>query len=114
MLIKQPSPTLITGARTSAGLTQAQAAEMVHLGSFKRWSEYERGTQAIDPARWELFLIKCGKHELYKPAKGVPVPGRDKPLRTISQAVSDAVASSLPAAPAATLRRKGPGPANRP
>jgi len=114
MILKQPSPALITGMRISAGLTQAQAAEMVHLGSFKRWSEYERGVQAIDPARWELFVIKCGEHELYKPAKGVPVPRRDKPVRTIAQAVSDAIASSTPAAPAATPRRKGPGPANRP
>jgi hypothetical protein len=87
-----PSPGLIGGVRVAAGLTQQQAAEMVHLGSFQRWSEYERGIQPMDTARWELFLIKCGEHELYKPAKGVPVPkkgdmARAAPVRTVADAV---------------------------
>lgn len=71
-----PTPAEIAAARKAAGLTQADAAALVHLASFQRWSEYERGTQPMDPARWELFAIKCGLHARYKPARGVPVPRR--------------------------------------
>lgn len=61
-----PAPDHIRAARDRAGLTQAEAAELVHLGSAVRWSEYERGAQAIDTARWELFLIKTGQHVEFK------------------------------------------------
>lgn len=57
-----PTPDNIRAARDRAGLTQAEAAELVHLGSAVRWSEYERSAQAIDTARWELFLVKTGQH----------------------------------------------------
>lgn len=68
-----PTPADIAQARERAGLTQAQAAELVHLGAAKRWSEYERGVATIDAARWELFLIKCGQHPDYKPGKRVAI-----------------------------------------
>lgn len=71
---KVPTPSEINLARAAAGLTQQEAAEMVHLGSFKRWSEYERDITPMDSARWELFLIKTGTHQLYGPRQGVPVP----------------------------------------
>jgi len=61
MALKQPTPAEISAARTAAGLTQAQAAELVHLGAQPRWAEYENGTHPIDLARWELFLIKTEK-----------------------------------------------------
>lgn len=64
-----PTPGMITALRMRAGFTQQQAAELVHLGAAKRWSEYERGVQAMDAARWELFRIKCGVHQQFKPAK---------------------------------------------
>lgn len=73
-MTQTPTASQVMTARQAAGLTQAQAAEMVHLGSHVRWSEYERGLVIMDSARWELFLIKVGRHELYKPAPGVPVP----------------------------------------
>lgn len=66
-MIIQPTPDNIRRARDGADLTQAEAAELVHLGSAKRWSEYERGTQAIELARWELFLIKTSQHEDFAP-----------------------------------------------
>lgn len=56
-----PLPNEIIAARKAAGLTQAQAAELVHLGANTRWAEYENGTQRIDLARWELFIIKSAK-----------------------------------------------------
>src|SRR3990167_457942 len=58
--MKHPTPKQVAAARKRAGLTQAQAAELVHLGASTRWAEYENGTRRIDLARWELFLNKIG------------------------------------------------------
>lgn len=58
MALKHPTPAQVLAAREAAGLTQAQAAELVHLGAQPRWAEYENGVRAIDLARWELFLVK--------------------------------------------------------
>lgn len=55
-------PDQVLSARLRAGLTQAQAAYLVHLSSAVRWSEYERGVRQIDPARWELFLLLTNQH----------------------------------------------------
>lgn len=57
-----PSPTVIRIARAAAGLTQAAAAQLVHLGAQSRWAEYENGTTRPDPARWELFLLLTHQH----------------------------------------------------
>lgn len=54
----QPTPEEVTAARAAAGLTQKEAAELVHLGSGVRWAEYENGARNIDVARWELFRLK--------------------------------------------------------
>ena len=59
--MQAPTPEAIRAARDAAGLTQAEAAELVHLGRAVRWSEYERG-HPMDAARWELFLVKVGQH----------------------------------------------------
>lgn len=74
-MILDPTPDNLRSVRMDAELTQAQAAALVHLGDSVRWSEYERGVRPIDPARWELFLIKVGLSSAYRPAQGVPVPG---------------------------------------
>lgn len=74
-MILPPTPENIRAARIDAELTQAQAAALVHLGDATRWSEYERGVNPIDPARWELFIVKVGLSRAYRPAQGVPVPG---------------------------------------
>lgn len=57
-----PTPEAIRDAREAAGQNQAQAAELVHLRSPMRWSEYERGVRQIDAARWELYLLLTGLH----------------------------------------------------
>jgi len=57
-----PEPLEIRKARISAGLGQAEASELVYLGSASRWSDYERGVVPMDPARWELFLLRVGRH----------------------------------------------------
>lgn len=59
--IPDPTPEAVRAARAAAGLTQAAAAALVHLGEAMRWSEYERGVRTIDMARWELFLLKTGQ-----------------------------------------------------
>lgn len=56
------TPAAVRGARQAAGLTQAQAAQLVDLGHLARWSEYERGQHQIDRGRWALFLLATGQH----------------------------------------------------
>lgn len=60
-----PSPVVIRIARAGAGLTQAEAAQLVHLGAQSRWAEYENGTTRPDAARWELFLLFTHQHPTY-------------------------------------------------
>jgi len=67
-----PSASDVRKAREAAGLTQAQAAALVHLSSAIRWSEYERGIRNIDPARWEFFLLLTNQH----PSLRVVLPNR--------------------------------------
>ncbi|WP_408611822.1 helix-turn-helix domain-containing protein [Chitiniphilus purpureus] len=59
------NPQQIREARHNAGLTQTQAAELVHA-RMRAWQEWEAGNRAMPGAAWELFLIKTGQG----PAKG--------------------------------------------
>ena len=61
-----PTTNQIKQARSNAGLTQAQAAELCHvtLGGFQHW---EYGLRKMSPATWELFKIKTDCHLAYKP-----------------------------------------------
>jgi len=61
-----PSTRDIYKARTGAGLNQATSAAMVGLGNGSRWSEYESGHRPMDPARWELYLLKIGRHPRFE------------------------------------------------
>lgn len=72
------TPENIKAARLAAGLNQADAAALVYLGHLARWSEAERGVAPMDPARWELFLVKVGQHPDYAPRRGVKVPRAPK------------------------------------
>lgn len=56
--INPPTPAEVKAARLDAGLTQVQAAALVHWGDYRRWSERERGLVPMPPAEWELFLLK--------------------------------------------------------
>lgn len=58
--ITQPTPTDIKTARVAAGLTQTEAAALVHAG-LKTWQNWESEggeSRKIPLAAWELFLIK--------------------------------------------------------
>lgn len=59
-----PHPDEIFGVRMNAGLTQKQAAELVHssLRSWQNWESDPNSTEhrRMHPGLWELFLIKTG------------------------------------------------------
>ena len=52
-----PTPDQIRQARELAGLSQTQAAALVHAG-LRSWQHWEAGDRVMNPAIWELFLIK--------------------------------------------------------
>lgn len=61
--ITQPTPAQVRAERTEAGITQTQAAHLVHA-SLKTWQNWESETgesRKIPLASWELFLIKTRK-----------------------------------------------------
>lgn len=63
---RTPGADEVIAARKAAGLTQTEAAAAVYLGHYRRWGEYEAGTHPMDPARYELFLVKHGLHPQYR------------------------------------------------
>ena len=52
-----PSPEAIRAARAAAGLTQTQAAALIHC-TLRGWQEWEAGNRRMHPGLWELFRIK--------------------------------------------------------
>jgi len=58
--IKQPAPSEIKSARLAAGLTQTEAATLVHAGlkTWQNWESESGEARAMPLAAWELFLIK--------------------------------------------------------
>lgn len=59
---KPPTPAEIRKARTAAGLTQAAAAERIYKAT-RAWENWEGAVCPMDPAFFELFLIKTGQLE---------------------------------------------------
>lgn len=58
-MMEQPTPEQIRAAREAAGLTQAQAADLVHAGSYRTWQDWEKGRRPMPMMAWELFCIKA-------------------------------------------------------
>jgi DNA-binding transcriptional regulator YiaG len=56
-----PTPEAILAARKAAGLSQAQAAAVVHRPSYRTWQDWERGRAKMPLDAWELFMIKTGQ-----------------------------------------------------
>ena len=52
-----PTPALIIQGRTDAGLTQTEAAAVVH-SSLRAWQQWESGDRRMHPAFWNLFLLR--------------------------------------------------------
>lgn len=58
----KPTPESIRAARVAAGLTQSEAAAVVHRPSYRTWQDWERGVARMPLDAWELFLLKTGQH----------------------------------------------------
>ena len=58
-----PTPDEVAGVRINAGLTQQQAAEVVH-SALRSWQHWENGDRRMHPAIFELFLLKTKQEQL--------------------------------------------------
>lgn len=54
---KPPDSEEIRARRQAAGLTQSEAAGLVHAG-LRAWQKWEGGERQMHPAFWELFQLK--------------------------------------------------------
>ena len=67
---RNPTPAEVRAAREAAGLTQEQAAALVHA-SKRNWQQWEAeegtNTRRMHPGLWELFRLKS--------AAGTAAPG---------------------------------------
>lgn len=57
---RNPTTQEIRAARESAGLTQTEAAALIHC-TMRGWQDWESGARKMHPAFWELFRIKVAK-----------------------------------------------------
>lgn len=55
--MKQPTPEEIKQARTSAGLSQARAGQLIGV-TWRAWAHWEKGTRKMSAANFELFKMK--------------------------------------------------------
>lgn len=56
---RNPTPEEIRAARQRAGLTQTQAAALIHC-TLRGWQDWEGGQRRMHPAFWELFRLRAG------------------------------------------------------
>ena len=63
--MNSPLPSDIRAAREAAGLTQTAAGQLCHR-SLRAWQAVEAGDRTLDPAAWELFLLRAGQHPSHK------------------------------------------------
>jgi DNA-binding transcriptional regulator YiaG len=54
---RNPTPDEIRDARTSAGLTQREAAALIYCTT-RAWEDWEGGQRRMHPAFWELFRLR--------------------------------------------------------
>jgi putative transcriptional regulator len=67
-MLDKPTPKLIKSARLALGYSQKEAAALVHV-SPRAWQLWEAGQRKMPTASWELCMIKCGLHPLYRVAQ---------------------------------------------
>lgn len=61
---RNPKPAEIKAAREAAGLTQTEAAALIHCGlnTWQQWeSELPDQNRRMHPAFWELFQLKAAR-----------------------------------------------------
>jgi DNA-binding transcriptional regulator YiaG len=52
-----PTPAQIRAARQAAGLTQTEAAALIH-STYRAWQEWEGGRRRMHPGLWALFCLR--------------------------------------------------------
>ena len=52
-----PTPAEVIAARQAAGLTQTEAARVIH-SSLRAWQQWEAGDRRMHPAFFELWQLK--------------------------------------------------------
>lgn len=57
-----PTKQQIKAARIAAGLTQAQAGQLLHA-NVRTWQQWEAGDRKMHLAFWELFQLKLSKEK---------------------------------------------------
>jgi putative transcriptional regulator len=71
--LSPPNPDRVREARLQAGLTQSEAASVVH-STGRRWREWEAGDHRMPPASWELFLLRTQAVIFTEPAELADMP----------------------------------------
>jgi DNA (cytosine-5)-methyltransferase 1 len=54
------TPDRVRAARAAAGHTQSEAAALIYR-TRRAWQDWESGARNVDPAAFELYLIKTGQ-----------------------------------------------------
>lgn len=67
--VKEPSPIDIRAARQAAKLSQSAAGRLCHR-ALRTWQDAEAGLRRLDPAAWELFLLRTGQHPTHRLVAG--------------------------------------------
>ncbi|MDX9742068.1 MAG: XRE family transcriptional regulator [Gammaproteobacteria bacterium] len=55
-----PAPAEIRAAREASGLTQSQAAALIH-STLRTWQDWEADKARMHPGLWEFFKLKTTK-----------------------------------------------------
>lgn len=63
-----PTPAQIREARALLGLTQADAAKLLHM-ALRTYNDQERGVAKMGGAAWELMQIKLERMKKCQPVK---------------------------------------------
>jgi DNA (cytosine-5)-methyltransferase 1 len=61
--MKPPSATNVFAARAAAGMTQTEAAAVVHaaLRAWQAWEAQGKNRRQMPAGLWELYLLKTGQ-----------------------------------------------------
>jgi DNA (cytosine-5)-methyltransferase 1 len=60
-----PTAAEIRAERDRVGLTQSEAAALVHV-TLRAWQGWESGQREMPVASWELFLLKTGRRKIVR------------------------------------------------
>jgi hypothetical protein len=61
-----PTSDMIRAARAAAGDTQTQAIQRLHRDRRMTWDDWEAGRRVMEPALWELYLLRTGQHPTHR------------------------------------------------